>query len=199
MSKLGHVLLRLELWPQCSKKSATELKQKLLKCKWTIQIATLNIRTLNKIGQLLELTALAIDHNIDIICIQEHRYTRGEDIKYHDTDNGWMLAIASAWKNSINATIGGEGMLIGPRALKSQHSIEKIQPRMMGATFNGNPSATIISCYSPTNVSEETELITFNDELSSLVWNEPLQASAFISMHTKWNICALIKQATSPH
>ena len=39
-------------------KSATELKQqKLLKCKQTIQIATFNIRTLNRIGQLLELTA----------------------------------------------------------------------------------------------------------------------------------------------
>ena len=40
---------------------------------------------------------------------------------------------------------------------------------MMAATFNGNPKATIISCYSPTNVSEETELVTFYDELSSLV------------------------------
>ena len=37
--------------------SATELKQKLLKCKQTIQIATFNIRTLKKIGQLSELTA----------------------------------------------------------------------------------------------------------------------------------------------
>ena len=32
-----------------------------------------------------------------------------------------------------------------------------------------NPSATIISCYSPTNVCEETEIIAFYDELSSLV------------------------------
>ena len=40
---------------------------------------------------------------------------------------------------------------------------------MMLATFKGNPRAAIISCYSPTNVSEETELITFYDELSSLV------------------------------
>ena len=38
---------------------------------------------------------------------------------------------------------------------------------MMVATFNGNPSATIISCYSPTNVSEETDLIVFYNELSS--------------------------------
>ena len=44
---------------------------------------------------------------------------------------------------------------------------------MMVATFNGNPSAIIISCYSPTNVSKETELITFYDELSSLVRRIP--------------------------
>ena len=44
---------------------------------------------------------------------------------------------------------------------------------MMAATFNGNPRATIISCYSPTNVSEETELVTFYDVLSSLVRSIP--------------------------
>ena len=65
------------------------------------------------------------------------------------------------------------GMLIGPRALKTLNSIERIQPRMMAATFNGNPKATIISCYSPTNVSEETELVTFYEELSSLVRSIP--------------------------
>ena len=60
-------------------------------------------------------------------------------------------------------------MLIGPRALKTLNSIERIQPRMMAAIFNGNPRATLICCYSPTNVSEETELLNFYDELSSLV------------------------------
>ena len=82
-------------------KSATELKlkQKLLRCKQTIQIATLNVRTLNRIGQLSELTASAVEHKIDIICIQEHRYTHTEDIKYHETGNGWMLVTVSAWKN----------------------------------------------------------------------------------------------------
>ena len=40
---------------------------------------------------------------------------------------------------------------------------------MMVAPFNGNPSATIISCYNPTNVSEETDLIAFYNALSSLV------------------------------
>ena len=155
-------------------KSATELKQqKLLKCKQTIQIATFNVRTLNRIGQLPEQTASAIEHKIDIICIQEHRYTHTEDIKYYETGNGWTLATVSAWKNSVNATVGGVGMLIGPRALKTLNSIERIQHRMMAATFNGKPKATIISCYSPTNVSEETELVTFYEELSTLVRSIP--------------------------
>ncbi len=61
------------------------------------------------------------------IRIQEHRYTHSEDIKYHDSGNGWTLTTASAWKNSVNTTIGGVGMLIGLRALKILNSIEKIQ------------------------------------------------------------------------
>ena len=59
------------------------------------------------------------------------------------------------------------------KSVKTLNSIERIQPRMMAATFNGNPRVTIISCYSPTNVSEETELVTFYDELSSLVRSIP--------------------------
>ena len=101
------------------------------------------------------------------------RYTHTEDVKYHETGNGWMLVTVSAWKNSVNDSVGGVGMLIGPRALKALNNIERIQPRMMAATFNGNPKATIIFCYSPTNVSEETELVTFYEELSSLVRSIP--------------------------
>ena len=139
----------------------------------TIQISTFNVRPLNRIGQQQELTASAVEHNIDIICIQEHRYTYSKDIKNYDTVNGWTLATVSAWKISVNATVGSVGILTGPRTLKSLDSIERIQPRMMVATFNGNPRATIISCYSPTNFSEETELSTFYDKLSSLVRSIP--------------------------
>ena len=43
----------------------------------------------------------------------------------------------------------------------------------MVTTFNGNSSATIISRYSPTNDSEETDLIAFYNELSTLVRSIP--------------------------
>ena len=111
-----------------------------IKSKWQLGCELTEIYIYIYIG----ITASTIDYNIDIICIQEHRYTHSEDIKCHNTGNGWTLAPVSAWKNSGNTTIGGVGMLIGPWAFKSLNSIEKIQARMMVATFNGNHSVTII-------------------------------------------------------
>ena len=64
-------------------------------------------------------------------------------------------------------------MLIRSRALKSLNTIEKIQQRIMGDTPDGNRSATTISCYSPTNISEETDLIAFYNRLSLLVRSIP--------------------------
>ena len=62
------------------------------------KIVTFNVRTLNRIGQLPELTASAIDHEIDILCIQEHRYDHSKAIKHHNARNGWTLATASTRK-----------------------------------------------------------------------------------------------------
>ena len=40
---------------------------------------------------------------------------------------------------------------------------------MIGATFNSNPSTTIIFCYTPINASDKTDLVTFYNELYSIV------------------------------
>ena len=139
--------------------SELKLKQKPLKYKSTIQIAIFNVRTLNRIGQLPEPTVSAINHKIDIICIQEHRYIYSEDINITIPAMDGRLSRQLHGKNSVNAAIVGVGILIGQRAQKSFNSIEKIQERMMVATFNGNASATVISCYSPINISEKMDLI----------------------------------------
>ena len=107
--------------------------------------------------------------NTDTFILKIYHDTSNGWTEYHDTSNGWTFILASARKNSANTAIGGVRMLIGPQALKSLNSIVKIQPNMMVAMFNGNPSTTTISCYIPTNVSEETDLITFYNELSCLV------------------------------
>ena len=44
---------------------------------------------------------------------------------------------------------------------------------MIIATFNGNPHTTVVSCYSPTNVCEETDVIEFYGHLDSLVRSVP--------------------------
>ena len=55
-------------------------------------------------------------------------------------------------------------MLLSPHSLKSLNRIEKIQPRMMYATFNDYLCTIIVSCHSSTNPSDETD-----SKLSSLV------------------------------
>ena len=58
----------------------------------------------------------------------------------------------------MNAAIGGVGISLNPHAKLALESIETISERTMIATFNGNSKCTVISTYSPTNVtSEETK------------------------------------------
>ena len=155
-------------------KYATDLKSKsktkFMKWKRAINISTFNVCTLHTICQQSELIESGINQLTDIICIQEHRYFHKEVIlKYHEMGKNWTLIMASSWKNSSNSTIGGVGMLLSPHALKSLLNIEKISRRIVVATFNGNPQTTIISCYSPTNVSEEQDVLHFYNEFASLV------------------------------
>ena len=48
-------------------------------------------------------------------------------------------------------------MLLSPKAYKSLNAVETISPRIMIASFNGDPAVIITSCYSRTNVSDEED------------------------------------------
>ena len=63
-------------------------------------------------------------------------------------------------------------MLLSP-CLEITNSIKRIQPSMMCVSSNCNPCATIISCYSPANASDETDIITFYNKLSFFVRHIP--------------------------
>ena len=54
-------------------KSASEPKSILRRYKNTVNIVTLNVRTLNIINYAPGFTASAAEWNTDIICVQEHR------------------------------------------------------------------------------------------------------------------------------
>ena len=94
-------------------------------------------------------------------------------VKQHNMGKGWKLVTGSATKNEGKSTVGGVGMLISPNAGKSLINIETINPRIVIATFNGNPQTTIISCYSPTNASEQSIAEEFYSELAKLIKEIP--------------------------
>ena len=102
-------------------------------------------------------------------CIQEHRiYHDDIELKYHDMKKGWVMITSSAEKATNNSTIRGVGLLLSPKAHKALNSVETINPRILIATFIGNPAVTVISCYSPTNVSNVDGREEFYAELSEL-------------------------------
>ena len=153
-------------------KYATGLK--LLKAKRVTVIKTFNANTLQKEYKLQELAAAAEESGIQIIWIQEHRFYH-EDVVYkeHDIGKGWKLFTDSLTKNAMNAPIGGVGMLVSPIACKSLINVEPINSRIILASFSRNPETTIISCSSPTNVSEDSIAEDFYSQLSTLIKQIP--------------------------
>ena len=137
-----------------SVKYTTGSTKKLMRCKNTVLVSTFNVRTLNGQSKKGELTYLAEKYT----SIQEHKLFHPNDsIKHHEMGKGWMLITSSAEKSSTNVTIRGVGILLSPHAYGTLLKIETVSARIMVATFNGNPKTTVISCYSPTNCSDESE------------------------------------------
>ena len=119
----------------------------------------------------------------DIICRQEHRFIHEEFATKQHIFGSWRLITCSAWKNSLNAATGGTGMLFSPQAYNALISAEMITPRNMIVTLNGNLQTTIISCYSPTNVSDETEVDTFYEDLIAVTRQVPKNNIIIIAGH----------------
>lgn len=163
--RAGYQGARSAAVPTSAQRSENQLRgqqAKFLTCKKPTLISTFNDHTLNPINQMPELVLSAIERNINVICIQKHRYFHSDvELKHHDVGKGWNFISVSAWKNSIGATISGVGMLLIPLAHKALTSMEEVEPRVLIASFNANPKTTIISRYSPTNSSDEDGLTHF--------------------------------------
>ena len=70
----------------------------------------------------------------------------------------WKLLTLSAWKNCINTPTGGIGMLVSSQAYNTIASVEMISSRIMIVHFQGNTQSSVISCYSPINEEQGTEI-----------------------------------------
>ena len=71
------------------------------------------------------------------------------------------MLLTSSDKNASNNTTIGVGLLLSLKSYQALDTMELINPQTLIATFNGNPSTNVISCYSPTNVSDEDDVTDF--------------------------------------
>ena len=151
----------------------TKQKIPMLKSKRAIYISTFNVQTLNRPDKLNELVYNAQKFNISIIVIQEHRLIHEKPLKHRSLGDNWLLITSSATRNNMDAAIGGVEILLNPHAKMALESIETISERKMIATFNGNPKCTVISTYSPINVTSEDTIQEYYPELTTLIHQVP--------------------------
>ena len=150
--------------------------QRILKCTHTTIFSTFNVRTLGIAGRFQELVECSSRQGIDVIAIQEHRFYNpdvNKRLEYRSLGS-YQLVTSSAWKNSVNSTIGGNGVLLSSKAMDNLISIEKISPRLIVLELDGNPKTTILCAYSPTNDAPEDEVDQFYTDLRSVTDNIPL-------------------------
>ena len=110
---------------------------------------------------------------MDILSIQEHRSYHPDCEFQHSCLEKNTLITSSAWKNSQGSTIPGIGLVLSPKASSNLISLNKISDRIILAEFNSNPKTSFISCYSPTNVSDETIVDEFYSSLLSTLQQIP--------------------------
>ena len=151
----------------------TKQKIPMLKSKRAIYISTFNVQTLNRPAKLNELVYNAQKFSISIIAIQEHRLIHEEPLKRHGRGDNWLVITSSATRNTMNATIGGVGILLTLQAKLALESIKTISERTMIAIFKGNPKCTVISTYSPTNVTSEDTIQEYYSELTTFIHQVP--------------------------
>ena len=88
----------------------------------------MNTRTLRTPHKQIELCVLAKEYKLAVIGIQEHRIVHNDNsqLQYENLPEGFQLVTASASRNSVGATVGGIGVLLGASAKKALLSIRYI-------------------------------------------------------------------------
>ena len=153
--------------------TTTNTKKSFVRCRKNTILSSLNVRTLGPLGRLEELTNCAKTHQVDIIALQEHRIYHPKDVvKYHQSES-FQLITSSSTKNSCNASVGGVGFLLSPRASNNLSKVESISSRILLIELMGNPKTTIISVYSPHNSAPEQDVEDFYKTLRDTIEQVP--------------------------
>ncbi len=144
----------------------------LLKCKKIIRAATFNTRTIRETSRKQELLNSMFEQEIDILGIQEHRIVHNGPIKYEKVP-GYTIITLSAWRNEMMAATGGIGIILSHKAMKSLSGVIARGDRNLIVNFTGNPKASVIVSYSPTNASSEDEVEDYYTDLRRCIESVP--------------------------
>ena len=143
--------------PRRDTHDSTDIRAKPLNCKRYSKIATINVRSIKSNAKQEELALNCRKQSISILGIVDHKLVHDNDELLHKRIDDRYLITSSAWRNSMNAPIGGLGLLIDKGAENNLAEISKFHERILIATFNGNPALTIVVHYAPVEGSEFAE------------------------------------------
>ena len=71
----------------------------------------------------------------------------------------FLSTLSTAWRNSQKAAVGGVGLQLDRRPKKALGEVKTFSNRILVATFEGNPTTTVIVAYSPTNTTGSEEKV----------------------------------------
>ena len=146
------------------------------------KISTFNCRTLQHKSPQAEFDKLLNDYNIDITCVQEHRFVHNPsdpDIVVRNIGS-YVLFTSTASRNSFGASVHCVGIAINAKLLVILESVVKHDNRIVSATFKGNPKTTVVACYSPHNAIDESIVSDFYQKLSQVIDDIPSHSMVFI-------------------
>ncbi|KAI8484256.1 hypothetical protein Bbelb_380410 [Branchiostoma belcheri] len=87
----------------------------------------------------------------------------------HEVINGQQLITTSATRNQAGAAVGGVGIMLGSTASSSLAKVTKYTERILTASFQGNPVASIIVTYCPTNTADEDTVKAHYEDLARAI------------------------------
>ena len=151
----------------------------LLRCRRPFNIATFNVNTARTEPRALELAHCFEKSGYDIMGIQEHRRVHDDPVVFNQIE-GQYLVTSSAWRNEAQASVGGVGLMLSPKARKALRKVTPITNRILVAEFDSNPVTTVIVIYAPTNVSPENVSEEFYEEFGGVIRDIPRHNFMFI-------------------
>ena len=149
----------------------------------TLNIASLNTRTLIARWRQMELVGYCVRQSIGILAIQEHRIyfevnANDDLVRRKCLGGGWWFIYSSALKNGS----GGVGFILNNDIYRSILSIHSVSDRILKVSIGGGDAfkSCFVSIYSPTAAADESAITTFYSSLSDCLCQIPLSTMLFV-------------------